>query len=177
MRTEDHYALAKELSDRLNISRWNKMAFLFGNIEPDYNRISYMGLHKEHFSLGHSYNCRKGQIRATMNREYTGSLLWWFRCGKAFHYLTDSFSRPHNPEFGYNSPAHVAYERKLQDSFRRALKNNPWKVPVVEGDLKTWIERRHRVYMDRTKGMQDDCYYIITTVTAVWNWMIECKMV
>ncbi len=176
MQTEDHHALAKAMTKNLNISKWKRAAFLFGNIEPDFNRISYMGHKKEHFGNGHSYECRKKQIFKIFDGPYRDSIWWWYRTGKAFHYLTDSFSRPHNPEFGYHSAAHVKYEIGLHEIFRRVLKNNPWKIPKIEQNPKRWLEARHDHYMERTKKAQDDCYYIYTTVLAVWNWMVEEKL-
>lgn len=176
METKDHYALARSMTEHLNISKWKKAAFSFGNIEPDFNRFSYMGRKKEHFANGHSYQCRKPQIFEFMEKPYRDNILWWYRAGKTFHYLTDSFSRPHNPEFGYRSAAHVKYEIRLHDIFRRALRGNPWKLPQVEGELRDWLEIRHLRYMGRTKDIQDDCYYIYTTVMAVWNWMVETKV-
>ena len=62
MVTRDHHALARALTQKLNISKWKKAAFALGNIEPDYNRISYMGHRSEYFSNGHSYQCRKKWI-------------------------------------------------------------------------------------------------------------------
>lgn len=176
MNTEDHYALARSMAAHMNISRWKKAAFSFGNIEPDFNRFSYMGRKKEHFANGHSYQCRKKQIFEFMEKPYKDTVLWWYCAGKAFHYLADSFSRPHNPEFGYRSAAHVKYEIGMHDIFRRVLRGNPWKIPEVGDDLKSWLEVRHLRYMERTKGVQDDCYYIYTTVVAVWNWMISRKV-
>lgn len=176
MKTQDHYDLAKFMIEPMNISRWKKAAFCFGNIEPDYNRLSYMGRKKEHFANGHSYQCRKKQIFAFMEKPHQDSVLWWYRAGKVFHYIGDSFSRPHNPEFGYRSAAHVKYEFGLHDIVQRALRGNPWKIPVIRQNLKTWLELRHQLYMDRTKGAQDDCYYIFTTMMAVWNWMVDQKL-
>lgn len=175
MQTEDHYALARLLTEHLNISRWKRAAFCFGSIEPDFNRISYMGPKKEHFGNGHSYDCRKKQIFAFLDAPYRDNIFWWYRAGKAFHYLTDSFCRPHNPQFGYRSAAHVKYEMGLHDIFRRALKGNPWKIPRIEETPKKWVEVRHQLYLDRTKNAQDDCYYILTSIPAVWNWVLEQK--
>lgn len=176
MKTKDHYELARLMSEPLNISGSKKAAFCCGNIEPDFNRFSYLGKNREHFANGHSYQCRKRQIIAFMEKPCTGTVLWWYRAGKAFHYLTDSFSRPHNPEFRYSSTTHIKYEMGLHDIMHRALKGNPWKIPKVDRDLRTWLEIRHAQYMDRTKGVQDDCYYIYTSVMAVWNWMVDEKL-
>lgn len=176
MQTQDHHALAKTMVEPLNIGKWKKAAFCFGNIEPDFNRISYMGRKKEHFALGHSYQCRKKQIFDFMEQPYRDTILWWYRAGKVFHYMTDSFSRPHNPEFGYRSAAHVKYEIALHDIVHRALQGNPWKIPEVDREFKPWLEARHALYMDRTKGIQDDCYYIYTTMMAAWNWVVNQKI-
>ena len=88
MVTRDHHALARALTQKLNISKWKKAAFALGNIEPDYNRISYMGHRSEYFSNGHSYQCRKKWIFSFMEKPYRNTLLWWYRAGKAFHYLS-----------------------------------------------------------------------------------------
>lgn len=176
MVTRDHHALARALTQKLNISGWKKAAFAFGNIEPDYNRISYMGHRSEYFANGHSYRCRKKQILAFMEMPCRNNLLWWYRAGKVFHYMADSFSRPHNPEFGYSSKEHVKYEIELHELFRRSLKGNPWKIPEVGADFRSWLELRHLRYLARTRGIQDDCYYIYTTVAAAWEWMVENKL-
>lgn len=172
MKTKDHHALAKKLAENKNMTGWQKAAFFFGNIEPDYNRFSYLGTNVEYFARGHSFRCRKKQIYRFLNQPYSKSLLWWFRAGRVFHYLTDSFSRPHNPEFGYRSQEHVEYEIALHHVVKRHMKEESWEVPKVDSDLKHWLEQRHRRYMRRTRGTQEDSYYILTTVTAVWNWMM-----
>lgn len=78
MVTRDHHALARALTQKLNISKWKKAAFALGNIEPDYNRISYMGHRSEYFSNGHSYQCRKKWIFSFMEKPYRNTLLWWY---------------------------------------------------------------------------------------------------
>ncbi|MDD2959980.1 MAG: zinc dependent phospholipase C family protein [Lachnospiraceae bacterium] len=176
MQTEDHYLLSKKMMGCLKLGRSRKAAFSFGNIEPDFNRFSYMGRKKEHFGNGHSYQCRKKEIFVFFQKPYEDSILWWYRAGKAFHYLTDSFSRPHNPEFRYKSAAHIKYEIELHDLTKRVMQNSFWEIPRIEGDLMPWLEQRHRQYMGRTKGIKDDCYYIYTTVMAVWNWVMEHKL-
>ncbi len=176
MVTRDHHALARALTQKLNISKWKKAAFALGNIEPGYNRISYMGHRSEYFSNGHSYQCRKKWIFSFMEKPYRNTLLWWYRAGKAFHYMADSFSRPHNSEFGYSSGEHVKYEKELHEIFKRSLKGNPWKIPRVEPDFRSWLETRHLRYLARTRGIQDDCFYIFTTVEAAWEWLVETKL-
>ena len=176
MRTEDHSYLARKMIAQLDIGPWQKAAFVLGNIEPDYNRFSYLGKKKTYFANGHSYRCRRRQIIEFFERPYQNNVFWWRQAGIVFHYLTDSFSRPHNPEFGYRSAAHVEYEIALHEIAQRAMRNNPWKIPKVDRTLKGWLERRHAHYMKRTKGIQDDCYYIYTTVMAVWNWVIAQKI-
>ena len=176
MQTQDHHALAKAMTEQLNIGKWKKAAFRLGNVEPDFNRFTYMGRKKEHFANGHSYECRKKEIVEFLDKPYQDTVWWWHRAGIVFHYLTDSFSRPHNPEFGYSSKDHVKYGIALHDIVKRAIKGNPWKIPEVDRDLKYWLEARHTLYMDRTKGIQDDCYYIYTTVMAVWKWVVTQKL-
>ena len=176
MRTEDHFLLAAELTRTYDIGWLNRRMFLLGNIEPDYNRLSYLGHHVTYFSLGHSFKARKRRYRRFfrhMKHLHKHSPLWWFEAGRTFHYMTDSFTRPHNPEFGYRSPEHIAYEHDLKKIFFYRLKHRKklWTTPVITGNPFEWIYARHEEYLSRTKGIEDDAYYICTTIPAVWNWL------
>lgn len=171
MRTEDHLDYARLMVDRLNISPWKKRAFKLGCIMPDYNKFTYMGHHLSDWSLGHSYRVRKKEIIHFFRRPYADNILWWYQAGLRIHYLGDSFSRPHNPEFGYRSRPHVAYEWKLHDVMQQILRDRRFHAARVRGDFRSWLEQRHASYMEATKGIEQDSYFIDTTLMGVWNWV------
>ena len=176
MRTEDHLDYARRMVDGLKISPWQKRAFKLGCIIPDYNKFTYMGHHLSDWSLGHSYHVRKREIVEFFSKPYTGSLLWWYRAGLRIHYLGDSFSRPHNPEFGYRSRPHVAYEWKLHDLMQQVLEERRFRAAKVRGDLRSWLERRHRHYMKATEGIRQDSYFIDTPLMGVCDWVKEHRL-
>ena len=176
MRTEDHYLLASHLIGDGTTGRIKTLLFLIGNIEPDYNRFSYLGPRSTYFSHGHSFKARRHMIRRFLAAPCTHTPLWWFRAGKVFHYITDSFTRPHNPEFNYDSPHHIVYELDLQEIFDEELRHRKWKIPKIEGDPYDWLVRRHNAYIARSKGFEEDIGYICTTVPALWQWVLDNKV-
>ena len=176
MRTEDHYMLASKLIGEGTTSRLNTLAFLIGNIEPDYNRFSYLGPRSAYFSQGHSFKARRRMMKRFFLAPYTHTPMWWFHAGKVFHYMTDSFSRPHNPEFQYDSPHHIVYELDLQKLFETELNSRRWKIPVIKEDPYDWLVRRHNTYLKHSEGFEEDICYICTTIPALWEWVIENKV-
>ena len=180
MRTEDHFLLAAYITKNSGIGWLNRRMFLLGNIEPDYNRFSYLGRHVTYFSHGHSFRAQRRRFRHFFRQVKKGhakthSPLWWFQAGRVFHYLTDSFSRPHNPEFAYRSPDHIAYEKNLEKIFIHRLKSSRrnWTVPEIRSDPMEWLLARHEEYLSLTKEPEDDAFFICTTIPALWNWVAQ----
>ena len=175
MRTEDHFLLASHITRDSGLHWLRRRMFLLGNIIPDVNRLTYLGPHRVYFSVGHSFKAQRRKFRHLFRHPYGNSLLWWYHAGRAFHYLTDSFTRPHNPELGYNDKSHVSYELRLQRIFEDRLIENRWPVPKIKGDPYQWLLRRHAAYMRHSRDLEEDCFYIITTVTAVWEKLEELR--
>ena len=177
MRTEDHLVYARRMVDHLKISRPKRLAFKLGCIMPDYNKFTYLGHHVRDFSQGHSYRARKREIAVFFHRPYRGTLIWWYRAGLRIHYLGDSFSRPHQPEFNYKSKPHVSYEWELHDLMAEFLHGpGKWTAAHVSKPLHLWLEERHETYMKETRGQEDDSYYIETTLMGVWHWVEMHKL-
>ncbi len=176
MRTEDHFFLTTYITRNSGIKTWQRNLFLLGNILPDYNRLTYLGPRSQFFSHGHSFKAQRRKIERFFRRPYRNTPLWWYRTGKIFHYVTDSFTRPHNPEFCYNSPSHIAYELRLQEVFDRELTGRRWKIPAVTGDPYYWLFRRHAYYMKHSRDIPEDCEYICTTIPALWKWVYANKI-
>ena len=188
MRTEDHVLLAETLIRNLNIPDYKKKAFIKANAVPDYEPHTYLGNNVRYFGQGHSYPVRiRGLIRF-LNKKPGKSVFWWFRFGLQIHYLTDFFSKPHNPQFGYKSRDHVAYEIEQHRMFPAMVQHNPWNTPQIRGEIGLWLMDRHREYMKRIRElskdeegnstaeracMETDGRYAVTTVMAVWEWEIN----
>lgn len=171
MRTIDHWTYAERMMKDLKMSRAKKLAFQLGCVMPDFNKFSYMGHHLNDWAKGHSFKVRRREIHTFFDRPCRDTVLWWFLAGLKVHYLGDSFSRPHNPEFGYDSDAHVNYEWKLHNHTHLVLKHRPYRPAKVSGSLAHWLSRRHERYMKLTRGVRDDAYFIDTTLMGFWEWM------
>jgi len=172
MRTIDHWEYAKLMDRELLLPPRMKLAFQIGCVMPDFNKFSYMGHHRKDWANGHSFRVRRREIISFFQKPYHHTTLWWFLAGLKIHYLGDSFSRPHNPEFGYNSKDHVAYEWKLHDLTQKLLKSKKHFHPAkVDGGLGHWLNARHHRYMKRTKGTGEDLYYIDSTLLGFWNFV------
>ncbi len=176
VKIKDHYELARLMSAPLNISERKKRAFCFGCIEPDVNGFTYLGKKRGCFGRGHCYEERKERIASFLERPYHDTVFWWYRAGRVFHFLSDCFYRPDTLKFQYSFFAHMKYKAQLREFMRQALKGNPWKIPAIDRELSSWMAMRHAQYLDHTRGVQDDCYYIYTSVLAVFNWMVDEKL-
>lgn len=173
MRTIDHWKYAKRMTKDLAISRVKKLAFQIGCVMPDFNKFSYMGHHINDWALGHSFRVRRREIVSFFEHAFRDSVFWWYKAGLRIHYLGDSFSRPHNPEFGYDSKSHVAYEWDLHDRMQPVLRKSPFAHAKVTGSLGRWLSRRHEKYMKTTTGIEDDARYIDSTLMGFWDYVRE----
>lgn len=174
MRTIDHWEYAKLMMKDVRIPKPCRLAFEIGCVMPDFNKFSYMGHHVNDWTKGHSFGVRRREIIRFFEKPYHQTVLWWYLAGLKIHYLGDSFSRPHNPEFGYSSKEHVAYEWKLHDATQKLLRDirsHRFAPARVDQDLRRWLHTRHLRYMRQTKGVEDDLYYIDSTLMGFWNWI------
>lgn len=185
MRTEDHVLIADALVSKLNVPKRYKKAFILGNRVPDLLPSTYMGNHYIYFGQGHSFPVRRRRLYRFLSKSRASGTWWWYRFGVQIHYLTDSFSRPHNPNFRYNSRDHVAYEIHQHELFPQFLRNNPVTIPEIRGDIASWINNEHREYMKKVSDpsateedhIMIDCFYVVRVVTGVWRWVITNKVI
>lgn len=174
MRTIDHWEYAKLMIKDIHVPCRMKLAFMFGSVMPDFNKFSYMGHHVKDWARGHSFRVRRKEIIHFFRRHYRHSSVWWFLAGLKFHYLGDSFSRPHNPEFGYSSKDHVAYEWELHYAVRELLASGRHYPPAkVTGNLNRWLNDRHRQYLRKSTGIREDVYYLDSSLMGLWDFFIN----
>lgn len=175
METKDHYYLSKHLAKQAGLRRLNKILFIWGNLIPDINPFSYISSTSDNRFSGHSYSCRKAFMAEVLKKRCTGTPIWWYRTGKMFHYLADSFTRPHNEEFQYSLKHHIDYEHQLHETLSIHLKEKchfSLSAKSADADFSYGqLEAEHLTYMKESKGLAEDCSYIMRTTTAALQTM------
>ena len=98
------------------------------------------------------------------------------------HYLTDSFTRPHNERFGYVSKKHTEYESFLHQYFKNKMQNREsWFFREREKPLKRldlWLDKIHTEYLEKSVSVQDDFNYILSvtmTICAALKKRTDCR--
>jgi hypothetical protein len=165
MKSNDHIALAKYLlqsAENVETKRYKK-AFVFGNIEPDYNIFTYMrGLFFNKAFHGHNAENSEKHIKKSLKRLNSRgihSTLDFFRLGALIHYITDSFTFAHNTAFRGNLREHATYERKLHSVFSEILSSHE----------ETCITDIGTLYNPDLVPQFIDCDYIVTVCQAIFN--------
>ena len=162
METKDHFFLARRLSAAMKLKPLCRAAFIFGNIFPDFNPLSYLIRCGNNRLGGHNYITRKTLIQSIGPLKHPRSLWAWFAAGEKMHYLADAFTRPHNHEFECPSKDHVDYERQLhQHLLSRFSKGLSRQSPKLPRDFPRWLPAVHRRYIQSNPGIREDCAYII----------------
>lgn len=182
METKDHYFLAKYMVDHMEIKGIRKKAFLLGNLIPDVNPLTYLSLSEKKWFQGHSYHYRKKFLFKTIRSKKNNTFYEWYSIGKMMHYLTDSFTRPHNERFGYVSKKHTEYESFLHQYFKNKMQNREsWFFREREKPLKRldlWLDKIHTEYLEKSVSVQDDFNYILSvtmTICAALKKRTDCR--
>lgn len=129
MKKTDHRELAEYWVRRMGhrIPLMKRLAFIFGNFEPDINYLTYLhGFSHYRDFLGHHFDHVFPVLLHLIDR-YENSLFSitaYYRLGKCFHYTADIFTYPHNPCFPGNMKDHVRYEMRLHECVHAALSEN-----------------------------------------------------
>lgn len=135
METKDHLTLGKMClkGKREELSFSARLAFLFGNIEPDINPLTYLKKNKGRLDFkGHHFpnaehSIRKLAAKLTGQRHFC--LYDYFRLGVLMHYTADAFTFAHNRRFGSSLAEHGRYEAKLHQCFVNAGMSTDLPVP------------------------------------------------
>lgn len=128
MRTADHRRLGqyllREIEEYKNLPLLHKISFIWGNIEPDINYVTYLkGFSENKKFQGHnSQNGMKHIKKLTEKIEGKPlNVITCYRAGKITHYIADAFTFPHNDGFTGNIKNHMSYERRLHCKFSQYL--------------------------------------------------------
>ncbi|MCD8327486.1 MAG: zinc dependent phospholipase C family protein [Ruminococcus sp.] len=181
METRDHRRLAEYWFEKAecNLRRSYRLAFIFGNIEPDINKLTYLhGFRKQKKFRGHNYDNVMPTLLRMLKKDMEKPLTL-YRCyhiGKCFHYIADCFTFPHNAEFTGTMREHLEYEAELHKQLMRVLSSEaplilPYSVSFTA--LKDRLEKLHYEYQDEHHNPAQDCSYILAAAQLLLQ---ECLL-
>lgn len=201
MQKKDHLQLAKYLlqNRQSGIPVLCQLAFLYGNIEPDINYLTYLhGFWKYDKFHGHHYenvrpvidrllqklSRRMDPVRkvgsmgemVSVGKTDAMGLLDYFRLGKCMHYTADIFTFPHNKEFTGTIKEHCQYEEVLHEHLSAIIgENSALEFPGVseetEENVTDKLQMLHEHYLDEKEkfGCVHDVAYILTAAQLLAN--------
>lgn len=178
MLTKDHLYLAKRMMRHVKCKKRHKAAFLLGNIVPDFNPPSYIYLRDGNGLQGHSFKGKKRFILRRLFAKYKCSVLWWYRNGKAMHYMADAFTRPHHTEYAYSKKHHAEYEDRLHKLLKARLHKEDILRKVREIPKKHrfhWLKKRQARYKRDSRGVRQDYDYIVAAASFAIDWLKEAS--
>lgn len=174
MQTRDHKMLALRLlqdADNSELNRHGK-AFVLGCIEPDYNVLTYIRGSLSHAVLrGHNAeNIRRHIHRKleALQRRGLHSAQSCFTLGTILHYVADTFTFPHNMEFGGSMAEHIYYEGTLHEVFAKKLSICKKDMTPI-GNYSAWslFQYEYMNYCDTHHTIEGDCEYILRVCTII----------
>ena len=176
MRTADHRRLGqyllREIEEYKNLPLLHKISFIWGNIEPDINYVTYLKGFSENkkFQGHHSQNGMKHIKKLTEKIEGKPlNVITCYRAGKLTHYIADAFTFPHNDGFTGNIKNHMSYERRLHCKFYQYLDKASFhfQVRTQEPDPWTAFACMHARYISSRKTQTDDIEYMLRAAGQV----------
>jgi len=151
--------------------------FLWGCIEPDFNFFTYLkGSGKTRLFRGHNFRnstaCVRHIIDTLQKNKYWG-IREYYRFGKLIHYLSDSFTYPHNENFSGSIREHRKYETELHNRFQRYIFLKQC-VPNEDRcrSASEAVELLHRQYLEAEAGEATDIRYIVLATGSVYRMLI-----
>ncbi len=169
MKKIDHLNLAKFWMSVAggNLPEEYQLAFIFGNIEPDINFLTYLhGFRTQKKFHGHNYE-NVMPVLIKMIERNMGKPLTLHRCyciGKCFHYAADCFTFPHNKAFTGTVKEHLLYEEELHMCWLNAKKK---RIPSIypyrssSSDVCKELEQLHSKYLSEPHVPENDRKYIL----------------
>lgn len=172
MKATSHFAMAHLINAALKHRGiyLNRIAFVYGNIEPDYtpamwvyphfNKVCSRSLTNIYEELTKVPVCSSGRVGAYYSR----------RLGNLCHFMCDYFCYAHNGEFSGNLSQHIAYENELDAylrlNFMKLLDDdkNLQIKPLNEIDgLFENLKTRREEYLDAGFSLKNDLNFAFET--------------
>jgi len=151
MNTKDHYILAKEIAGSFKNfgGKIRRILFIAGCVAPDINVFTYI--------KGHMFNDRRQFLSRILNSEKIS----FYNIGVLIHYISDSFTFPHNSDFRGNMSQHRSYENKLHRFIANDFGRFAGKINIPrKSSLSEMFTLLHDEYTAGKKSYENDCQYI-----------------
>lgn len=171
METKDHLMLAKRIGDS---SKWDlkythKLAFIWGNIWPDINLLTYPVLGNSRYLhvKGHNYEYASKRVDKMIEElgetKHIG-IHQYYLMGVILHYVADCFTFPHNKEFSGTMKAHICYEHELHKVLSSQTESHNGRTNSVNKgfDITKNLYALHEDYINFGIGCRVDQKYINT---------------
>ncbi len=172
MKARAHLVFADFLLEKSTFftGKISRMAFKFGNIQPDINFLTYFRkCFVEERMRGHNYeNCvhHMEKLSEKIDNAFHFGISNAYTLGKLTHYLADSFTLAHNNFFGGDLVEHRRYEMKLIVKFIEELeyKRHEFFTPM---SFKSILHGFREEYENGVHGVENDCKYIIEACSCL----------
>lgn len=169
-----HKILAKRLcKDQLSVcSRFQKVAFSLGCVEPDFNPGTFLrGSLTTKWLGGHNFVTARtviSKLAGNLDQSVPSSVFDFYKLGKLIHYLVDSFTYPHNGWFTGTIREHMAYEKVLKKQFQNLMEHiTPPAYTDFCGSFSKWIQEYHESYSNGDASMERDVSFSLTTSSYI----------
>ncbi|MGI5978592.1 MAG: zinc dependent phospholipase C family protein [Oscillospiraceae bacterium] len=121
MKSTTHFAMAHFLCASLKARgiELSRVAFVYGNIAPDYVPALYV---RPHFTWTCNHMISKFVKLLSETRVSEKGVIgpeYSMRLGLMCHFICDYFCFAHNPDFSGSLPQHITYERDLDEYLRQ----------------------------------------------------------
>lgn len=175
MKTCDHSLLGKYILKHTQNTGilYHKNAFLIGCVEPDYNYITYLRGSLSHKNLlGHHTTNSSVHIGKIISRLMTNGIYSTYDCfvlGTLIHYISDSFTYPHTPQFNKPFSQHGKCENRLHRHFAKAVENDIiFSDRDYENPLSMWNDCQKK-YLSLVPSVSKDIKYILSVCLCTVN--------
>ena len=182
MKTIDHLLLGRYLllSPNVQMTKYEKKAFLFGCVEPDYNPLTRVkGTGPKDLFYGHNAEVAGRFIKRNLvklNAMEQSSVYRCFMLGSLLHYLADAFTYVHNGSlFTGTLEEHCAYEMELHNYLLDMLESRSVRMySSTSVPLDAYFAENHAEYRTLPQAVETDVEYI-TRVSEVTLQCILCS--
>jgi len=172
MLSKSHRHLGKIYADHYlsKHSKHHTLAFLWGCIEPDKNPVTFLkGSMRARFLRGHNYENAlpfTNRLFSRLAEKRVWNMWDYYSLGKLVHYLTDSYTYPHNETFSGGLQAHRAYEKILWNRLEESVSlflSNPLRVSFTADSL----HALHWEYVHTSAGPDTDIRFALKACCSV----------
>lgn len=130
-----------------------RLAFIYGSVEPDLNVFTYI--------KGHGENRVRPYILSSL-KELEALPFWgisdFYKAGRTAHYIVDSFTYPHTSGFDGNIKEHVAWEKRIA---RKLLNQDEL---LIRRDIGSSLDEMKEEYRNTSPSFDNDILFAFSSL-------------